>query len=280
MTDTSPSCSPAAARPGTSTPLLATADALRRLAPDTRITALGTARGLEASLVPARGYPLELVPRGAGAAQARAPSWLAMPGRLRAAVAGGRGGAGPGPGRRRGRLRRLRRRRRPTWPPGGAGSRSSCTRRTRGPGWPTGSAPGYAATSVTATAGTAGLRHAGRSGMPLRREIADPGPGRAAGDKARAAFGLRADLPTLLVTGGSQGARTLNTAVLGAAARAGPRRASRCCTSPGRATSAGAATAARRPRRTCWCRTSTGWTWPTPPPTWCCAGPGRAPAPS
>ena len=43
-------------------PLLATADALRRLAPDTVITALGTARGLEASLVPARGYPL-----GAGA---------------------------------------------------------------------------------------------------------------------------------------------------------------------------------------------------------------------
>ena len=49
------------------------------------ITALGTSRGLEASLVPARGYPLELVPR---VRVPRKPSteWLAMPARLRAAV--------------------------------------------------------------------------------------------------------------------------------------------------------------------------------------------------
>jgi UDP-N-acetylglucosamine:LPS N-acetylglucosamine transferase len=67
------------------TPLLATADALRRLAPGTVITALGTSRGLEASLVPARGYPLELVPR---VRVPRKPSteWLAMPTRLRSAV--------------------------------------------------------------------------------------------------------------------------------------------------------------------------------------------------
>ncbi|CAA9219779.1 MAG: UDP-N-acetylglucosamine--N-acetylmuramyl-(pentapeptide) pyrophosphoryl-undecaprenol N-acetylglucosamine transferase, partial [uncultured Corynebacteriales bacterium] len=39
----------------------------------------------------------------------------------------------------------------------------------------------------------------------------------AARDDGRAAFGLRPDLPVLLVTGGSQGARTLNTAALGAA---------------------------------------------------------------
>src|SRR5206468_11655512 len=36
-------------------------------------------------------------------------------------------------------------------------------------------------------------------------------------DKARAHFGLRPDLPVLLVTGGSQGARSLNLAVLDAA---------------------------------------------------------------
>ena len=48
--------------------------------------------------------------------------------------------------------------------------------------------------------------------------------------EARAFFGLDADRPTLLVTGGSQGARRLNQSVSGAAARAGAPPASRCCT--------------------------------------------------
>jgi UDP-N-acetylglucosamine--N-acetylmuramyl-(pentapeptide) pyrophosphoryl-undecaprenol N-acetylglucosamine transferase len=53
-------------------------------------------------------------------------------------------------------------------------------------------------------------------GLPLRREVAtlDRAARRAEG---REAFGLDPELPTLLVTGGSQGARTLNTAALGAA---------------------------------------------------------------
>src|SRR3954454_7249808 len=38
------------------------ADALRRLDPGARITALGTVRGLDTTLIPARGYPLELIP--------------------------------------------------------------------------------------------------------------------------------------------------------------------------------------------------------------------------
>ncbi len=38
------------------------ADALRRLAPTAEITALGTIRGLDTALIPARGYPLELIP--------------------------------------------------------------------------------------------------------------------------------------------------------------------------------------------------------------------------
>ncbi|NBP86191.1 MAG: UDP-N-acetylglucosamine--N-acetylmuramyl-(pentapeptide) pyrophosphoryl-undecaprenol N-acetylglucosamine transferase [Mycobacteriaceae bacterium] len=42
-------------------PALAVADALTALHPGIRITALGTARGLETRLVPDRGYPLELV---------------------------------------------------------------------------------------------------------------------------------------------------------------------------------------------------------------------------
>ena len=43
-------------------PALALADALSRAVPDARITALGTERGLETTLVPERGYPLELIP--------------------------------------------------------------------------------------------------------------------------------------------------------------------------------------------------------------------------
>jgi UDP-N-acetylglucosamine--N-acetylmuramyl-(pentapeptide) pyrophosphoryl-undecaprenol N-acetylglucosamine transferase len=38
------------------------ADALRRLEPTAEITVLGTVRGLDATLIPARGYPLELIP--------------------------------------------------------------------------------------------------------------------------------------------------------------------------------------------------------------------------
>lgn len=37
-------------------------DALRRLEPTAEITVLGTVRGLDTTLIPARGYPLELIP--------------------------------------------------------------------------------------------------------------------------------------------------------------------------------------------------------------------------
>lgn len=49
------------------------------------------------------------------------------------------------------------------------------------------------------------------TGHPIRREVADA----TAGEGVRE-LGLAADLPTLLVTGGSQGARRLNMAVIGA----------------------------------------------------------------
>ncbi len=54
--------------------------------------------------------------------------------------------------------------------------------------------------------------------------------------KARAHFGLDPHAPTVLVFGGSQGARSLNEAVSGAAAGARPARASACCTRTGRRT--------------------------------------------
>jgi UDP-N-acetylglucosamine--N-acetylmuramyl-(pentapeptide) pyrophosphoryl-undecaprenol N-acetylglucosamine transferase len=43
-------------------PTMNLVDALRRLVPTAEITALGTVRGLDTTLVSARGYPLELIP--------------------------------------------------------------------------------------------------------------------------------------------------------------------------------------------------------------------------
>ncbi|WP_027020892.1 undecaprenyldiphospho-muramoylpentapeptide beta-N-acetylglucosaminyltransferase [Corynebacterium sputi] len=43
-------------------PALAVADAIRTLVPEARVTALGTERGLEGDLVPARGYELRMIP--------------------------------------------------------------------------------------------------------------------------------------------------------------------------------------------------------------------------
>src|SRR5829696_3399491 len=195
-------------------PLLATADALSRLAPGTEITALGTARGLEANLVPARGYRLELVPR---VRVPRRPSteFLRLPAKLRSAVgvAGGlldRVGAGVVVGfggyvsapaylaaRRRGVPIVVHE----ANPRAGLANRLGAR---------------YAARVLTATEGVAGLRRAETIGLPMRQEIVTLDRAARRGE-GRAAFGLRPDLPTLLLTGGSQGARTLNTAALGAA---------------------------------------------------------------
>ena len=70
---------------GHTSPLLATADALRRLDPSVEITCLGTPRGLENRVVPEAGYPLELIPP---VPMPRRPNGdlLRVPGRLRGAV--------------------------------------------------------------------------------------------------------------------------------------------------------------------------------------------------
>jgi len=195
-------------------PLLATADALRRLAPETVVTALGTSRGLEASLVPARGYPLELVPR-VRVPRKPSPGWLRLPGRLRAAVTAaggvldrtgadvvvGFGGYVSAPAYLAAHRRRIPVVVHEANPRAGLANRLGAR---------------YATRVATATDGVSGLKDTVTVGLPLRQEIA--GLDRdAARPEGRAAFGLRPDLPTLLVTGGSQGARTLNTAVLGAA---------------------------------------------------------------
>ena len=70
---------------GHTSPLIATADALRRLDPSVEVTCLGTARGLETRVVPEAGYPLELIPP-VPLPRTLNPDLFRVPARLRAAV--------------------------------------------------------------------------------------------------------------------------------------------------------------------------------------------------
>lgn len=198
---------------GHTSPLIATADALRRLRPDVEITCLGTERGLETTVVPAAGYPLELVPpvplpRRPGADLARVPGRLrgairateAVIDRVRPDVVVGYGGYVAVPAYLAARRRRL-----PlvvheqNTVPGIAnklGARLARRVAVSFPGTP--------------------LRHAEHVGLPIRTMISalDRSALRA---EARASFGLDPDRPTLLITGGSQGARRLNQQISAAA---------------------------------------------------------------
>ncbi len=208
-------------------PAMAVADALRRVDPSIRITALGTARGLETALVPERGYPLELIPP---VPLPRKPSGdlLRLPARVRSAVARTRavieeveadvivgfGGyvalpaylaAGRGVS-----LGSARRRSVPVVVheanvKAGIANKVGARRAAR----------------VLAAVANSGVRARGRGdaeivGIPVRETIAtlDRAALRA---EARAHFGLPAEGPVLLVFGGSQGARRLNEAVSAAA---------------------------------------------------------------
>ncbi|HET6563290.1 MAG TPA: undecaprenyldiphospho-muramoylpentapeptide beta-N-acetylglucosaminyltransferase [Marmoricola sp.] len=197
---------------GHTSPLLATADALRRTDPAIEVTALGTPRGLEVRVVPEAGYPLELVPpvplpRKPGA------DLLRLPGRLRGAVTAaldvvdrvrpdvvvGFGGYVSVPAYVAARRRRV-----PIVVHEGnalAGIANKVGARLTS----------HVATSFPGTE----LRHATYIGLPIRRMISTLDR-EARRSEARDAFGLDADRPTLLVTGGSQGARRLNQAVSGA----------------------------------------------------------------
>jgi UDP-N-acetylglucosamine--N-acetylmuramyl-(pentapeptide) pyrophosphoryl-undecaprenol N-acetylglucosamine transferase len=196
-------------------PALALADALRREDPAIGITCLGTERGLERRLVPQRGYELALIPP-VPLPRTLTPGLLAVPGRLRGAInaaAGvldrvgadilvGFGGYVATPGYLAARRRRIPMIVHEANPRPGLANRLGA----RFPG-------AYVATGHPDTP----LPHAVFVGIPLRRDIA--GLDRAAErDKARAHFGLRPEPPTLLVFGGSQGARSLNRAAVGAAA--------------------------------------------------------------
>jgi UDP-N-acetylglucosamine--N-acetylmuramyl-(pentapeptide) pyrophosphoryl-undecaprenol N-acetylglucosamine transferase len=194
-------------------PALATADALRRADPRMPITCLGTERGLETRLVPMRGYDLALIPP-VPLPRSLTPALASVPGRLagaigaatgvldrvRAEVVVGFGGYVATPAYLAARRRRI------PVVVHEANVRPGIANRI-----------GAMLTTHVFT-GQPGIRlaHATYIGIPIRREIA--GLDRLAlADKARGHFGLRPDLPVLLVTGGSQGARSLNLAVIRAA---------------------------------------------------------------
>jgi UDP-N-acetylglucosamine--N-acetylmuramyl-(pentapeptide) pyrophosphoryl-undecaprenol N-acetylglucosamine transferase len=198
-------------------PMLALADALTRRtgAPGgtPAVTCVGTARGLETRLVPARGYDLRLIPP-VPLPRRPTPDLFRVPGRVWRAVADTRallreldadvvvgfGGYVALPvylAARRERIPVVVHEQNPL--PGLAnriGARLAARVAVTAPGTP--------------------LPRAEHVGMPLRPALTglDRAGLRA---EARATFGLDADRPTLLVFGGSQGAASLNRAATGAA---------------------------------------------------------------
>jgi len=198
---------------GHTSPLLATAAALERLDPAVEITCLGTREGLEARLIPEAGYPLEFVPRvplprRPGADLMRTPgrvrdarrAALDVVDRVKPDVVVGFGGFVSVPAYLAARKRGL-----PLVVHEGNAIPGIANK--LGARFTT-----HVATSFPDTE----IRNAHYVGLPIRRMIAtlDRATLR---EEALREFGLDASLPVLLVTGGSQGAATINRAVSGAA---------------------------------------------------------------
>jgi UDP-N-acetylglucosamine--N-acetylmuramyl-(pentapeptide) pyrophosphoryl-undecaprenol N-acetylglucosamine transferase len=195
-------------------PAMNFSDAIRRLEPGTEITALGTERGLDTQLIPARGYPLELIPP---VPLPRRPNraLLAVPGKLRTSV--------------RAAAAVLERTGAEIVVGFGGYVAMPAYLAARGRGIPfaiheANARPGVAnrvAARLTKYVYTASdavrLPHATPVGIPLRPAIAHLDRAALRAD-ARLRFGLMPDGPVVLVTGGSQGAQAINTAVSGAAA--------------------------------------------------------------
>ncbi|WP_068403280.1 undecaprenyldiphospho-muramoylpentapeptide beta-N-acetylglucosaminyltransferase [Kribbia dieselivorans] len=189
-------------------PLLAVADCLRRRQPAIGVHVLGTEAGLESRLVPARGYDLRFVPK---VPMPRTPNMdlVRLPSRLKAAVDAadeaieqtgaqvvvGFGGYVSTPAYLAARRRRL---------PiviHEQNARAGLANKLGARLTP------YVGVTFPSTQ----LHGASVVGMPLRAEIThlDRAAVRA---EALAHFGLEAGRPTLLVTGGSLGAKRLNEA--------------------------------------------------------------------
>lgn len=190
-------------------PALALADALRRQDPTVGITALGTERGLETRLVPERGYELALIP-AVPLPRKPTPELITVPGRLRGTIkaaeqvlertkadaVAGFGGYVALPAYLA--AKRL-------------GVPIVIHEANARPGLANKIGSRYAAQVAVSTPDSK-LRGARYIGIPLRRTIATLDRA-AVRPEARAAFGLDPNLPTLLVSGGSQGARRLNEVV-------------------------------------------------------------------
>ncbi|MBN9142174.1 MAG: UDP-N-acetylglucosamine--N-acetylmuramyl-(pentapeptide) pyrophosphoryl-undecaprenol N-acetylglucosamine transferase [Micrococcales bacterium] len=193
-------------------PLLATADRIREREPDAEVLVLGTAEGLEARLVPLRGYELVTVPRLPFPRRPDADA-LRFPSRWRASVdtvrdiirergvdaVVGFGGYVAAPAYAAAHREGLplvihEANARP-----GIANRYGALR-TR-----------YVATVFPGTR----IRHGRVVGLPLRREI-ETLDRFVARPEALTEFGLAEGRPTLLVTGGSLGARRLNEGISGA----------------------------------------------------------------
>jgi UDP-N-acetylglucosamine--N-acetylmuramyl-(pentapeptide) pyrophosphoryl-undecaprenol N-acetylglucosamine transferase len=193
-------------------PALALADALRQADRTIEVTCLGTERGLETRLVPMRGYELALIP-AVPLPRSVTPQLLTVPGRLAGAVhkAGvvlertgadvlvGFGGYVATPAYLAARRHKVPIVVHEANPYPGIANRLGA----------------HFTTHVFTGHPDTKMRNAQYLGLPIRRQIAELDRF-AVGDKARAHFGLRPDLPVLLVFGGSQGARSLNTALAGA----------------------------------------------------------------
>ncbi|MEV0164172.1 UDP-N-acetylglucosamine-N-acetylmuramylpentapeptide N-acetylglucosamine transferase [Nonomuraea fuscirosea] len=194
-------------------PALALADALRHLDRSVGITCVGTERGLESRLVPARGYELELVP-AVPLPRAITPSLLTVPGRLAGAINAtaaildrvqadvlvGFGGYVATPAYLAAKRRGLPIVVHEANPRPGLANRLGAR------------LTDHVFSGFPETA----LPKAEYIGTPLRRDIVTLDR-LSTGDKARSWFGLENDRPTLLVFGGSQGSRSINQAALAAA---------------------------------------------------------------
>jgi UDP-N-acetylglucosamine--N-acetylmuramyl-(pentapeptide) pyrophosphoryl-undecaprenol N-acetylglucosamine transferase len=193
-------------------PALALADALRAADSGIQVTCLGTQRGLETRLVPLRGYELELIP-AVPLPRSVTPQLLTVPGRLAGAVHAtgkildrvhadvlvGFGGYVATPAYVAAKRHNVPIVVHEANPSAGIANRLGSHLTT------------YVFTGHPETK----LRNSKYLGLPIRRQIADLDRF-AIGDKARAHFGLRPDLPVLLVFGGSQGAKSINRALAGA----------------------------------------------------------------
>lgn len=194
-------------------PALALADALLRRDATTSVVALGTEHGLEARLVPARGYELEFIPKVVAPRQPGLDVLL-LPVRLRRAV--------------RAVADLLRERHADVVVGFGGYVAGPAYLAARSVGIPIvvheqNSLPGLAnrlgarlTKHVAVSFPGTPLPHATYIGLPIRHSVATLDR-RARRAEARAFFGLDAERPTLLVTGGSLGARRLNEAAAGAA---------------------------------------------------------------